>query len=193
MEKGLRERIVDASVALVAESGVHALSFREVARRAGVSHQAPYHHFGNRLGILQAIAADGFTSLTAAVTQAADAAGPDPGDALEAAGRAYIAFARTHRGHVRVMFDRAIVTAHEATEPPDATTDTYGVVRQLAQSAHDAGLAPGIPSETLAHLCWSTVHGLAVLVVDDVLPAKGGDADVVIDEVVRALSKLLRP
>ena len=68
-----RKAILDATLELVAEQGVRAVSFREVARRAGVSHQTPYHHFGDHLGILRAIAAEGFETLNAAMDAAARA------------------------------------------------------------------------------------------------------------------------
>lgn len=87
----LRRKSLDASAALVAEHGVRQVSFREVARRAGVSHQAPYHHFGNYQEILRHLVSEGFTSLGEAMRTAAEEAGPDPLDALCAAGVAYVA------------------------------------------------------------------------------------------------------
>jgi AcrR family transcriptional regulator len=67
----LRERILDATVTLIEADGLAALSMREVARRAGVSHQAPYHHFTDRQAILAAIAEEGFKRLNAGLASAA--------------------------------------------------------------------------------------------------------------------------
>ena len=166
----LRRQILDASVALVAEKGVRALSFREVARRAGVSHQAPYHHFGDHRGILQAIALEGFAGLTEAMRAAAKEHA-DPLDALTAAGVAYVGFARTHVGHVRVMFDSALVQA-EVDAPPAEAHGTHEMLVTLATAAHAAGYGASMSIDALAHLCWSTVHGLATLLVEGVLQAK---------------------
>jgi len=191
----LRQRILEASVALVAEKGVRAVSFREVARRAGVSHQAPYHHFGNHQGILLAIAKEGFGGLTAAMQAAADEA-PGPLEALVAGGLAYVRFARDHVGHHRVMFDNALVQLDREGDPIEEAAQTFATLQRLAGDAHAAGYGAGAMSaDALAHLCWSTVHGLATLVVEGVLAAKhpprGPEVDVLIDEVIGGLARSL--
>ncbi len=114
---GLRRRILDASVELVAEQGVRAISFREVARRAGVSHQAPYHHFKSDAGILHEIAREGFAALARAVQAAAKKTGAHPLEALEAAGVASVLFASRHLGHFRVMFQQSFDERVKAAVP----------------------------------------------------------------------------
>ena len=183
-----RRQILDASVALVAEQGVRAVSFREVARRAGVSHQTPYHHFGDYRGILTEIAREGFAGLADAMQAAATGAG-DPVDALRDAGVAYVDFATAHVGHFRVMFQQP-PEAGPRPELPEAQ-QTRAVLASLAASAVAAGHGHGMPSEVVAGLCWSTVHGLATLQVEGLLaenpgPPRDGRA------VVAALARLLR-
>ncbi|MFI5308928.1 MAG: TetR/AcrR family transcriptional regulator [Polyangiales bacterium] len=107
----LRERILQASVELIEVEGLAALSLREVARRAGVSHQAPYHHFADREAILGAIAEQGFRILRAALERAV-AHGRDvhsAAESLAACGRAYVEFACEHPAHFRVMFRPELV------------------------------------------------------------------------------------
>lgn len=169
---GLRQKILDASVALVEEQGVRAVSFREVARRAGVSHQAPYHHFGNYHGILRAIAQEGFAGLGQAMNDAADAAGDDALDALTAAGVAYVNFARGHAGHFRVMFQRALVDIRDQDDPLEEAEATHGTLLRLAGAAHAAGYGAHLSADALTHICWSTVHGISVLLVEGVLAEK---------------------
>ncbi|MCA9555264.1 MAG: TetR/AcrR family transcriptional regulator, partial [Myxococcales bacterium] len=89
-EPHLRDRILAASVELVQEAGIGALSMREVARRAGVSHQAPYHHFSDKEAILAALAEAGFRRLADALEAAT---GADAVEALTASGQAYLQFA----------------------------------------------------------------------------------------------------
>ncbi len=162
-----RRRILDATVALIREQGVRAVSFREVARRAGVSHQAPYHHFDHHQGILRALAAEGFNGLADAMQQAADGE-HDPLDALVACGVAYVTFTAAHVGHARIMFDRAALEAGGL--PPVAEgLRARQIVMTLAARAHEAGHAPGMDAATLADLCWSTVHGLATLMAERLL------------------------
>ena len=88
----LRRALLEASLALIDESGIGALSLREAARKAGVSHNAPYHHFKDRGSLLAALAEEGFAQLAADMT-AARAAAPDARTRLEACGQAYVRFA----------------------------------------------------------------------------------------------------
>src|SRR5205814_2543102 len=92
----LRQKVLRASLALIEEGGLDGLSMREVARKSGVSHQAPYHYFGDREAILAAIAGEGFSKLGESFLRAVARAGPEPAKALEAIGRAYLAFALRH-------------------------------------------------------------------------------------------------
>lgn len=190
-----RQRILDASVALVEEQGVRAVSFREVARRAGVSHQSPYHHFGNHHGILRAIAIDGFNKLATTMRAAAEQH-DDPLDALVAAGVAYVRHARTHIGHFRVMFDRALVSIHDPDAPVLEAEATHAALVEFVTHAHAAGHGAHLPLDVLVVLCWSTVHGLAVFLVEGVLDAKTplqeADQDALTAAVVRGLGGLLR-
>ena len=193
---GLRRKILDASVALVEEQGVRAVSFREVARRAGVSHQAPYHHFGNHRGILRAIAREGFQELRRAMNEAAEAAGPNPLDALTASGVAYANFARTHTGHFRVMFQKALVDIGDREDPLEEAEATHGTLVRLATAAHAAGYGSHLTEDGLAHLTWATVHGISNLIVEGVLAAKIPMTDAIeatiVNQVVHGLSELLR-
>src|SRR5919112_6813183 len=71
----LRRALIDAALTAVAQQGPAALSLRDVARRAGVSHAAPTHHFGNKAGLLTAIAAEGWDLLADALTAVPTATG----------------------------------------------------------------------------------------------------------------------
>ncbi|MFZ9817497.1 MAG: TetR/AcrR family transcriptional regulator, partial [Ilumatobacteraceae bacterium] len=64
MAQSLRDRVIKAAVKYIADSGPEGLSFRQIAADAGVSHQAPYHHFGDRSAIFTEIAREGFQKFT---------------------------------------------------------------------------------------------------------------------------------
>lgn len=187
-----RRRILDASAALVAERGVRGVSFREVARHAGVSHQAPYHHFGDHGGILRALATEGFTALSASM-QAATARHDDPLDRIEAAGRAYVAFGAAHPGHFRVMFDKELVALDDPEHPVDEAHKTFEVLSELCRDLAAAGLGRGLPATALTMLCWAQVHGLAQLQVEGLLDHKTAGGLEAIDPgpIVAALRHLL--
>ncbi len=168
-----RRRILDASIALVAEQGVRAVSFREVARRAGVSHQTPYHHFGDHVGILREIAREGFVSLADAMQSAADRAGDDPSRALHEAGIAYVKF--------------------DDQPPLPEGERTFDTLVRLVTAAHRAGAGHGLSVEAMSRLAWSTVHGLSLLLIEECIRAKTPVVDeaAITRQVVGALSRLL--
>src|SRR4029079_8364193 len=94
----LRRTLLDAALALVASQGVGALSLRELARKAGVSHAAPYRHFESREALLAALATEGFLGLGAEMMQTA-AGEPNPLLRFRALGVAYVIYAVRHPGH----------------------------------------------------------------------------------------------
>lgn len=172
------------------------MSFREVARLAGVSHQTPYHHFHSHMGILQAIAREGFAQLCAAMDTAARA-GKDPLESLYAAGVAYVMFARQHVGHFRVMFQGALVDIKEDGTPIEEAEQTHACLVRLSRAAHRAGAGRGLSADAISNLSWSTVHGLAMLLVEGTLrnkhPKAGDDESAIIKQVVGTLRRLLEP
>lgn len=157
----LRSRILAASVALLETEGLAAMSMREVARRAGVTHQAPYHHFADRESILAELVADGFTELTRRLARANDRA-PRLGRraALVEAGLAYVGFALEHPGVFRIMFRPELVDLCRFAAASEAGDRAYGELGRLVRLVHDED-APA-----LASMHWSLVHGLACLIVD---------------------------
>jgi AcrR family transcriptional regulator len=186
-----RRRILDASIELVAEQGVRAVSFREVARRAGVSHQTPYHHFGDHVGILREVAREGFTMLADAMQSAGERAGDDPFKALHDAGVAYVKFARTHVGHFRVMFQTALIVSEELPPLPEGQR-TFETLVRLVTVAHGAGAGRGLSIEAMSRLAWSTVHGLSHLLIEHCFLTKGirEDDAAITRQVMDALSHL---
>ncbi|MEI7447969.1 MAG: TetR/AcrR family transcriptional regulator, partial [Burkholderiales bacterium] len=162
----LRHRILDAADALLREEGLAGLSMREVARRAGVTHQAPYHHFADREAILAELVASGFAMLAERLARANDgAANHDARRVLIDAGRAYVGFALEQPGRFRIMF-----------RPELCDPSRYPAAAQAGDRAHAelmrmVTLVHGAPDEALATLHWSQVHGLASLLLD------GGMAD----------------
>ena len=100
----LRKTLVDAAVVLIGEVGPRAFTLREVARRAGVSHNAPYRHFAGKDELLVAVAKEGFDRLTA-VMQKTLARGKSPRERLQLCGCGYVSFALRWPQHFLVMFD----------------------------------------------------------------------------------------
>jgi len=152
----LEVALVRAAGNILEKEGVEALSLREVARRAGVSHNAPYRHFPDREALLAALAARGFEMLARAQQAAASNGG------LRAMGEAYVLFALENPQRFRLMFGGQIsIARHERLR--DVATRTFaGLSGALAarvpeaQGARDASIA-----------AWALVHGLALLLMGD--------------------------
>lgn len=161
----LRHVLLEASLALIDESGIGALSLREVARKAGVSHNAPYHHFKDRGSLLAALVEEGFAALADEMV-AARAAAPDARARLEACGLAYIRFALASPARFKLMF-RPELTGPDAegavAESSAAALDTLTTAILEAQAG---GLAPAGDPKPLVLTCWAAVHGLASLLLD---------------------------
>jgi AcrR family transcriptional regulator len=159
--------LLDAAAQAIQEVGPAAVSLRDLARRVGVSHAAPAHHFGDKAGLLTALAADGFRRLAATLRRTHE----ETGSFLEV-GVAYVRFAVSHRAHFEVMF-----------RPELYRTDDPELVRARDQArsllyppaAELAGEEPGDDPTAAAVAAWSLVHGLATLWLDRNLPPQLGD------------------
>jgi AcrR family transcriptional regulator len=189
-ERDVRREILETSLALIEEEGLAALSLREVARRAGLSHQAPYHHFADREAILAALAEEGFASLATAMEEGT-AAHTDPVARLAAAGRAYITFALTHPGHFRLMFRSELVDVGRHPAALEAGARAYQVLVDGVAGCVAAGRSGGLDADALVRLCWSLVHGAAGLLLDGPPASAVGEGQRSADEVVRAFVRLL--
>jgi AcrR family transcriptional regulator len=147
----LREALLDAAVAEIAEVGLSAMSLRKVAARVGVTHPAASHHFGDKTGMLTALAAQGHRLLADGL-RATRAAG---GDLLEL-GVAYLRFAHDHRPLFEVMF-----------RPELLQTDDPELVAAQAASGDElrgaSGSRAGARQQQVARGAWSFVHGYATL------------------------------
>jgi AcrR family transcriptional regulator len=160
----LRQKVLKASLALIEAGGLDRLSMREVARKAGVSHQAPYHYFGDREAILAAIAGEGFSRLGESLVRAAAEAGADAARAVEAMGRAYVEFALRHPGYFQAMFRADAVPLDRY---PDARKQEDEAFGRLVEGIDKAfANQPAEARRTIAIACWALVHGLATLILE---------------------------
>ena len=182
----LRRTLLDSSLALIEEKGLAGLSLREVARRAGVTHQAPYHHFADRAAIFAALADEGFALLLASMQAEQEKAHRAPGAQLAAAGRGYLHFALAHPAHFRLMFRPDLC---EGAPPSAAGAAAYGLLVEAVTAVQAGGEAPRRDSEALVTLCWSAVHGLASLFLDG--PMASADPRRAAREMMALLTRML--
>jgi AcrR family transcriptional regulator len=184
----LHRALIDAALAIVSRQGTKALTLREVARRAGVSHAAPYHHFSDKAALLAAVAEDGFRKMHGEMIDLCAKAGPDSGKQLRAVGVAYVRFAVSHPSQFRVMFSPDIAKSSSSPSLKEASQATF---RMLVDGL--ARLAPE-SEETVMEVAlasWALMHGLAVLWNDgqlDIARSKATTAEAMAERCAELLS-----
>lgn len=149
-----------AAAEVIVERGLGNFSLREVARRAGVSHTAPAHHFGDMQGLLTSLAAEGFTLLADAMERAMEGV-DDPVERLVRIGQVYVNFAGTNPAHFDVMFREDVVDAeHESVTL--AGTRAFDLLHQTVLRLLEAEQLD-VPIDVATSLFWSAVQGLVAL------------------------------
>lgn len=149
-----------AAVELITEKGAAGFSLREVARRAGVSHAAPTHHFGDSAGLLTALAEEGFRLLQAALAESAEGA-PSAADRLVRIARAYVSVAHEYPAHCAVMF-RADLIRRDDPGCREWGDKAYQELASALEALRDEE-GSDLDVDEAAGLCWSTMQGLVVL------------------------------
>lgn len=161
----LREQVLTASLALLEEQGVSALSLREVARRAGVSHQAPYHHFGSKDALVAELVARGFTRLSE-MLEAAERSRGAPLRRLRLSGRAYVDFALANPALFRVMFRPELADLSGCPDAVAAGNRAYSSLVRLVERNFGGPRVSRERLEAITTMQWSMVHGLSTLLLD---------------------------
>jgi len=179
----LRRALIAAARAILEADGLPALSLRAVARRAGVSQAAPYHHFPDRDALLAALGAEGFDALDRAMRERMEGL-RDPARRLIASGTGYVAFAVENPALFQIMFGASMRGEGAHPELKAAGEHAYATLEKAVQAT--LGDKVGEPG-AMALAClraWSLAHGLAKLLVERGLdPARYGARD--IDELAR--------
>lgn len=167
----LRRVVLDVAVAISRDEGPDAISLRKVARDAGVSHQAPYHHFGDRAGIFAAIAEEGFSKLSEALIASHN-------KGISGMCETYVRFALEHAGHFRVMMRNDLCDLQNYPSALFQADRAFNLLLEevttaLGNNASDDDI------KTHTAFIWSVGHGLATLLLDGPLEIKlEGIADV---------------
>jgi AcrR family transcriptional regulator len=169
----LRPALLAAAVETIAETGAAGMSVREVARRAGVTHTAATYHFGNKAGLLAAIAAEGYQLLADALLAASQRS------FLEM-GVAYVRFAIANRAHFEVMYQPGL---YDAADPAvQAAKHETAALLYGSRDATTEQLNAGVAA-------WAIVHGFVTLWLNDNIPRRLGDDP---EDIARTFASYLR-
>ena len=170
-DEDLRARLIRVGGELLDQEGPAALSLREIARRAGVSHGAPRRYFPTHLTLLSAIARDSFTRLGALADTALAAAPTDPRARLAILARVYLDFAAAHRGRYALMFRHDVLeSGHLGLR--ETSLPLFRLLTELT-----ARIRPAPPAEIVAGALWANLHGMAELWNWGSLPLATGATD----------------
>ncbi|WP_405452050.1 TetR/AcrR family transcriptional regulator [Streptomyces achromogenes] len=156
-DTSLRDRLVDAGVELLAAEGLQALTLREIARRAGVSHGAPRRYFPTHLELLSAIARRGFTDLAERTRQALDRETGGARAQVAALAGAYLEFALERPGMYELMFRHDVLESGRLGLR-ETSLPLFSLLTGLVGAAD-----PGADAPHVAGALWANLHGLAQL------------------------------
>jgi len=165
----LREALLESALQLIAEVGPAGFTLRELARRTGVSHNAPYRHFRDRDEVMAKVTVQGFKELTQAMLRGSQS-GAGAIDRLKRAGLAYISFALQRPEHFTVMFDAPTRVRTDYADAAEASEEAFNTLLSFVKSCQDERQLPSGNTHEFAMLAWSMVHGVAKLATTGRLP-----------------------
>ncbi len=171
MAADLKTQVLDASVQLIAEQGLAGLSMREVARRAGVSHQAPYHYFDDKESIVAALVERGFSMLADRMESVAKGKGSVT-QRLAKTGREYVTFALEQPVYFRLMFRPELAKLDRFPLAVAAGARALAVLEGLVEERCAGHRVAPAKREAMVSMHWGMVHGLSSLLLDGVLGQK---------------------
>ncbi len=168
----LRRALLDAALQLVVERGMNGFTMREVARQAGVSHAAPYHHFEDKSALVNALATECYDRFTVALRSAWQATEGSALVKFQAVGASYVAFAMQHSAEFYVMTRSELHALPQGGDEPvytplqTAATAAYQALTDGVVACQQAGFIPSGDPMPYALTSWATVHGLSMLLLD---------------------------
>ncbi len=163
----LRRALLDRALSLSRERGSFDFTLRELARAAGVTHNAPYRHFASKPELLAALKHEGFGLLAERARRALARTGTSPRERIQVLGEAYVRFALAHPEHFRLM-------TSEASDPDGGERVAEESFRLLegaiADGQEKGAVRRDLSARELALTAWAIVHGLASLLASGQIP-----------------------
>lgn len=177
----LQRVIIDAALEIASGVGPDVISMRELARQANVSHQAPYHHFGDRAGVFAAMSEEGFLMLGNEMQECRNLG-------AEALCESYVRFALNHRGHFRVMFRTDLCNMAAYPNTAAQADRAFGILYDEVVALLGVD-ADAFTVQTQTAYMWSVAHGLSTLLIDGPLLKKIGSVHNV-DQLVKNVARI---
>lgn len=170
----LKNALIQAGIDIVAAEGVYGLTLRKTARRAGVSHNAPYAHFADKQALIAAIALEGHLKIHALIEKVIERHPDDPLKQLVNLAWAYVQFGLASPAHYKITFSGLIENEKNYPSFVDVSQHSLQLLQRIVADCQEAGRfnSPGQPVELLAVSAWSLIHGLVSLVIEGQVPGR---------------------
>lgn len=163
----LRNALIQAGLELLAEGGAVALDLRKVARKAGVSHAAPYRHFADKQALIAAINEEGFHRLAEQIQSALREVPDEPFEQLQGIALAYVRFAQENPWLMREMFSGLSIERETFASLQAASKAVYHLYVEVVKRGQERGKIAEGEATALAGVLWSVLHGLAMLIIEN--------------------------
>ena len=162
----LKNALIKAGGEILSKEGIGGLTLRKVAKRAGVSHSAPYAHFKDRQSLIAAISTEGFRQLYDELDAAVLAHADDPKEQLIESAWAYVQFAMNNTDTFKIMFSGVLEKEKDYSSFVEISGKTFERVVEIVQICQETGVLPAAPSELVAVSVWGQVHGIVSLALE---------------------------
>jgi AcrR family transcriptional regulator len=164
----LREALIDEACKQVEQEGAISLNLSKLAQKIGVSQPAVYRHFPNKQALAISVAQRGLEQLAEDLRQATEDVQSDPFEGIRAITKAYIEFALNHTEITRMMF-----SMKERTTEPDLHNASKAAAVPIFSIVEEAKRCKSLRNndiEKTVRIIWATIHGLAMLLMDEQMP-----------------------
>jgi AcrR family transcriptional regulator len=162
----LKNALIRAGIDILSKEGIQGLSLRKVARKAGVSHSAPYAHFADKQALIAAISTEGYRLIFERIEAAVAPYPDDPQRQLLEAAWAYLQFALEDPEHFKISLSGAVEREKDYPALLQASREGFAAIVRITEACQARGILEGPPPDVAAVSLWSLVHGLASLLLE---------------------------
>lgn len=159
----LKQALIEAGIEILAHEDVKHFSLRQVAKRAGVSHSAPYAHFADKQALIAAIATEGHKYMHAIITEIIDQYPEDPLRQLVEASYAYLDFGLEKSDLFKITYGGAVENEHDHPDLVEMAQKSFTAIRELVARCQQAGIFPTGDDRLIASNVWGSIYGLVTL------------------------------